>query len=353
MSKNISEIDKNFKIADVVRDGFKFYNIDGAPFRIYGVFREGDRYRRMPEAVAKSVSEGVHFLHANTAGGRVRFKTDSSRVTIIAKVDKPGKMPHFAFTGAIGFDIYEKNEDGYNYLYSFIPSCDITDTLEAPAYLGEKKMRDLTIGFPLYTDVCEVLIGIEEDAVLEAGDEYLPGDPVVYYGSSITQGGCASRAGTSYQGHICRRFDRDYINLGFSGNARAEDTMIDYIASLPMSVFVEDYDHNSPSVEHLRSTHEKLFLAVRATHPDIPVIFMSRPSYHLTADEEERRAVVLATYEAALARGDKNVYFLDGSALMKLVKSEGTVDSCHPTDLGFWSMALALGDIFEDIYKNA
>ena len=351
MAKNISEIDTNFKVeTSYSKDGFAYYNIDNAPFRIYGVFREGDRYRRIPEAVAKSVSEGVHCLHANTAGGRVRFKTDSSSLRILAKMGGTGRMQHFAFTGSVGFDLYEKNDDGYNYISTYIPPFESENAdFEGNINVGDKKLRDLTINFPLYSDVCELHIGIEEDAVLLPGDEYKPGLPIVYYGSSITQGGCASRAGTSYQGFVCRRFDRDFINLGFSGNAKAEEEMIDYICGLEMSMFVEDYDHNAPTVEHLANTHEKLYKAVRAAHPDIPVIFMSRPKYYLTAEEQERLDIITATYDNAVAAGDKNVYLLNGRQLMEMAKNEGTVDNCHPTDLGFASMAKAVGDLMENL----
>lgn len=350
MAKNISEIDTNFSTqTSYNKDGFAYYNIDNAPFRIYGVFREGDRYRRMPDAVAKSVSEGVYFLHTNTAGGRVRFKTDSSVVRITAKMGNTGRMQHFAFTGSVGFDLYEKTDDGYNYVNTYVPPFEVNGDYEGSISFDSKTLRDLTINFPLYSDVCELYIGIEEDASLLPGDEYNPAPPVVYYGSSITQGGCASRAGTAYQGFISRRFDRDFINLGFSGNARAEDEMIDYICGLEMSMFVEDYDHNAPDVEHLRATHEKLYKAVRAAHPDIPVIFMSRPKYYLTSEEKERLEIIRTTYTNAVDSGDKNVYMLDGRQLMEFAGNEGTVDNCHPTDLGFASMAKALGDLMETI----
>lgn len=350
MAKHISEIDTNFKVeTDISIDGFEFYNIDNPPFRIYGVFREGDRYRRMPEAVAKSVSEGVHYLHANTAGGRVRFKTNSNQIYVLAKMDNAGRMQHFAFTGSVGFDIYEKTENGYNYVNTYVPPFEVDGEYSSCIAVGNNNLHDLTINFPLYSDVRELYIGLEPGSTLLPGDEYKPGKPIVYYGSSITQGGCASRAGTAYQGFISRRFDRDFINLGFSGNARAEDEMNEYLSSLDMSVFVEDYDYNSPSSEHLAITHGKLFKAVRAAHPDIPIIIMSRPKYRLNDGDLGRLDIITKTYDNAVASGDKNVYILDGRQLMELVKDEGTVDGVHPTDLGFASMAAALGDLLEKI----
>ncbi len=349
MANSIASVDKNFEVkAQIKRDGLSFYNIDNAPFKIYGIFREGHKYRRIPEELAKRVSDGVHWLHANTAGGRVRFKTDSRTVSIIAKMENPGKMPHFALTGSAGFDLYTKEKNGYEYYKTFTPPFDIADGYESTLAFPEKELRDITINFPLYSDVCELLIGIEDGAILAEGDKYIDSAPMVYYGSSITQGGCASRAGSAYQGFISRRFDRDFINLGFSGSARAEDPMIEYIAGLDMSVYIHDYDYNAPSIEHLAATHEKMYKAIRMTHPDIPIVIMSRPQYVLKDEGPERVEIIRKTYENALAAGE-NVYMLDGRMLMEVAGTEGTVDDCHPTDLGFASMAKALGDLLERI----
>ena len=171
----------------------------------------------------------------------------------------------------------------------------------------------------------------------------------MYYGSSITQGGCASRPGMSYQAIVSRRFDYDYINLGFSGNAKAEDTIIDYIKNLDMSIFIYDYDHNAPTVEHLANTHEKMFKAIREAHPNLPIIMMSRPKFKLTDLEEQRLEIIKTTYNNAIASGDKNVYLITGKELTALCGNEGTVDNCHPTDFGFASMAKAVGDVIEKI----
>ena len=342
--KSITDVDKNFNVeTKIERDNIAFYNPQNTPFEIYGVFYENGKFRRMPEEVAKSVNEGVKLLHSNTAGGRIRFKTNSSYVAIVAKMDGLGKMPHFAFTGSIGFDLYV----GDKYCKSFMPPFDITDGYESCIDFADKSMREITINLPLYSNVNQVYIGLEKDCVIQSPTPYKNEKPVVFYGSSITQGGCASRPGTCYQGHLSRRFNIDYINLGFSGSARGEDVMADYIKNLDMSLFVYDYDHNAPDVEHLRKTHEKMFKTIRQQNPDLPVIMLSRPVYSLKEDEVERRNIVETTYKNAVANGDKNVFFLDGPQLMSLCKNEGTVDNCHPTDFGFASMAQAIGDLIE------
>ncbi len=340
---DISKVDSNFNVeTKIEKADIKFYNIDDAPFKVYGVFRENGKYRRMPESVAQSVSGGVYTLHSNTAGGRVKFVTDSPYIAIHAEMDGLGKMPHFALTGSVGFDMYVDD----CYAKTFIPPFDIKDGYESVVEFEKKERREITINFPLYSNVCELYIGLQDTAFLEEGKPYKNAKPIVYYGSSITQGGCASRPGMSYQAIVSRTFNYDYINLGFSGCARAEDEMIEYIKNLDMSIFVYDYDHNAPTVEHLERTHEKMFKAIRAKHPFLPVIMMSRPKYFLTDEEKIRRSIIETTYRNAISSGDKNVYFVDGLALTELCKELGTVDNCHPTDFGFVSMAKALTEVF-------
>lgn len=336
---DISQIDKNFKVVCTIgKKDVHYYNPLCSPFKVYGVFYENGKYRRMKESVAKDVSERVYFLHTNTAGGRIRFQTNSSYVALYVKMPTIGKMPHFALCGSAGFDVYEKDK----YKASFLPPMDAVDGYEGLIELGNKKMREITINLPLYSDISELYIGLQKSAIVQEPTPYAIEKPIVYYGSSITQGGCASRPGTAYQGHISRAFDADFINLGFSGSALAEDKMIDYIKKLSMSVFVLDYDHNAPTNEHLENTHEKMFLAIRKENPTLPILILSRPNYHLNEMERRRRNIIKRTYENALLRGDKNVYFLDGKKLMAIAKGEGQVDGCHPTDLGFFSMAKAM-----------
>lgn len=190
------------------------------------------------------------------------------------------------------------------------------DRIENVIEFGTSQMRDITIDFPLYSEVCELYIGLDGKSQITEAQPYKYDKPVVYYGSSITQGGCASRAGTSYEGFISRRFNCDYINLGFSGSARGEDEITEYIKELDMKLFVYDYDYNAPTAEHLKNTHEKMFKAIRNNNPDLPIIMLTRPKFYPTADEVERKAIVRATYENAVNAGDKNVYFIDGKELM-------------------------------------
>lgn len=344
--RNITLIDSNFKVNTKLDiKNIKFYDIKQPPFKIHGVFYDSGKYRRIPESVAKTINDGVYALHTNTAGGRVRFTTNSPYVAIHAVMPCIGKMPHFALTGSAGFDLYI----GKKYTATFVPPFEIQDGYESIVHFDSSEMREITVNFPLYSDIAELYIGVSDNASICSAEPYKLEKPIVYYGSSITQGGCASRPGNSYESIISRRLNADYVNLGFSGSARAEDEIAEYISKLEMSAFVYDYDHNAPTAEHLNKTHGKMFDLIRKENPDLPIILLSRPKFSLSEDEENRLNIINATYRNAIESGDMNVYMIDGKALMKTAEDEGTVDNCHPNDLGFMSMAKEIGDLLEKI----
>lgn len=342
--KDLAQIDKNFSIAEVDGSRFEFRDCREEPFRIYGLIlpnAEDPHFMRLPSKVAATVNEGVLSLASCTAGGRIRFRTDSPSVAIRAKMHNIYRGDHFPMTGSAGFDLYA---DGI-YRGTFRPPFEITDGFESRVDLRGKGMREILIHMPLYSGVISLEIGIEPGSVLLPAEEYKYKTPVVYYGSSITQGGCASRPGNAYQSILSLRLDTDHINLGFSGSGRAEPEMVRYIAGLDMSVFVCDYDYNCLSPEYLRQTHEPLYRVFRQAQPETPIIFISAPTVLLRPDEEflSRRAAVRATYDKAVAEGDKNVYFIDGAELFEGECWDScTVDGVHPNDLGFCRMALRI-----------
>lgn len=353
LQKNIAEVDKNLAVETTIeRDGLCFIDVETTPFKLYGIFKENGKFRRIPEEVAKCVSEGVYTLHTHAAGGRVRFVTDSPYVAIKTEY-LPGKMSHFALTGSAGFDMYSENNGATRYEGTFVPPFDVVDGYESVKDFPEQQERVITINFPLYSSVTKLYIGLKEGSVLKEAPEYKVEKPIVYYGSSITQGGCASKPGSSYQSILSRRFNCNYINLGFSGNAKGEKEITDYIKGLDMSIFVLDYDHNAPSTEHLQATHQKMFQAIRSAQPNLPILIMTRPKYYLTQEEKKRHEIIYNTYVTAKKQDDKNVYFLSGQQLMKIVEDNGTVDNCHPTDSGFFSMAGAIEEVFREILDKA
>ncbi len=351
MMKDISAIDKNFKIeTKIEKEDIIFYNSLEKPFEINGVFFKNDKFRRMPEEVAKTVSESVYILHTNTAGGRLRFKTDSSYVAINVKIDGlTSTYPFFSQAGKAGFDMYVKKDGKDVYYRSFKPPVEIDDGYESLIEFDTEAVREITINFPLYCDVCALHIGLAKDASIDAPAPYKNKNKIVYYGSSITQGACATRPGNTYESIISRKFDCDYINLGFAGSAIAQIEIAEYIKSLDMSVFVYDYDHNAFSTQFLKETHERMFNIIRSAHPDIPIIILSRPNIYLLPIEAEYMEVIRQTYLNAKERGDNNVYFLSGAQLMEMTENDGMVENIHPNDLGFFSMAKAISEILEKI----
>lgn len=349
--KDISEIDKNFAIeTHIEREGIKLFNVETEPFRIYGVSMENGKFRRMPEKIAANVSERVNWLHTHTAGGRVRFVTDSPYVAIKAECSA-FRYSHMALSGTAGFDIYSEYDGKQRYEGTCIPPYNMESEYESVVDFTVKCKRVVTIFLPLFSEVSRLYVGLKEDSILETAPDYHIETPVVYYGSSITQGGCCSRPGNSYQSILSRRFDCNYINLGFTGGAMGEDAITDYIKGLTMSVFVLDYDHNALTPQDLEATHGKMFGAVRKTHPNLPIIIMPRPKYYLNEEEERRSQITYHTYLAAREAGDKNVYFISGRELMELVEDTGTVDNCHPTDSGYFSMANAVSRTLREIWS--
>nr|WP_308742342.1 SGNH/GDSL hydrolase family protein [uncultured Anaerocolumna sp.] len=356
MEKDISKIDKNLKVSSSFDENdILFFDVRNDPFKIYGLYnyKKETVFKRMPDDIAKAASEGVGILNYNTTGGRVRLKTTSRYIAIKAKMPSVTVLPHMTLAGTSGFDLYINNDGKSTYYKTFMPPVGMEDGYESIIYFNDNRERDLTINFPLYNDVSDLYIGFQETAILKKGDSYKYKNPVLYYGSSITQGGCASRPGNSYQAIISRMLDCDYINFGFSGNAKGEDEIVDYMSELNMSVFVCDYDHNAPSVEHLIHTHGSIYKRFREKNPELPIIFISKPDFNpYEFCDIQRRNVIYSTYINAINEGDKNVYYIDGQSLFKDDGRDScTVDGCHPNDLGFMRMAETIGYIIKKVIK--
>ena len=354
---DISSIDKALAVKTTIgRDDISWYDPTNEPFKLYGVKFEDGLYRRMPMEVAQTVNQGVADLSINTAGGRVCFATDSDCVAISYRRPSLWKMPHMALAGSAGLNLYIRKDGKLVYYGSFIPDYKTPEGYDSIVTFPNREMREIVIHMPLYCGVKTLSIGVQNDARVEKWNGYKRDDkPVVFYGSSITQGASATTPATDYVSVLSRRFDTDIWNLGFSGSAKGEQTMMDYIAGLDMSVFVYDYDHNAPTVEHLAATHYNGYRTVRDAQPDLPIIMCTRPGYGSLRDTSgpARRDVIAETYERALAEGDKNVYFVDGKKVYADFFCDGcTVDGSHPTDYGFFLMANAVGAELEKIFKD-
>jgi len=358
----IDEIDKNLKVESTVyKEDIVWLSPKDAPISIHGLcdIEQDSPYHRLPEDIAKASNLGVESMMWHTAGGRIRFATNSPYIAINVMVDDMGIMPHMARAGQVGCDLYGYVGEKQKYIGTFMPvlghSQDYySDIHEIKRYSScihvNPEMKTYTINMPLYAGVKEIYIGLSKNAEVQPAVPYKYEKPVLYYGSSITQGGCANRPGNSYPGFIERKLDTDYINLGFSGSAKGEVPICRYLASLDVSVFVCDYDYNAPSQEHLKKTHYPLYQIFRETNPITPIIFVSRPNFTGTLDDVARRETIYDTYRIARENGDKNVYFIDGETLFGGESSDNcTVDGCHPNDLGFYRMGMVIGRVIEQI----
>lgn len=347
----IEELDRNFEIRSTVEENdVRWHNVTEEPFDIYGLYapKNGQPFRRMPAEAASRVSPSVASLCKNTAGGRIRFRTDSPYIAIRVFYETLGNMSHMPLSGKAGFDLYRYKEGQYRFVKNAMPTIDDKNGYERMIFQGNSGMDDFLIHMPLYNGVSQVFIGLREGSAVEHGAKYRDIPPVVYYGSSITQGGCASRPANAYENMISMKLDVDHINLGFSGNAKGEPTMADYIGNLSMSVFVLDYDHNAPTEEHLENTHYAFYERVRRYQPNTPIIMVSRPDIDPEKLPHKRAEIVKRTYERALSLGDTNVAFIDGVTLFGTdLRDSCTVDGCHPNDLGFYRMATVIGEAIE------
>ena len=350
---DIKEIDRNFSIKNEDTDGLIYYDIPCAPFDLYGVFyeKETKRFVRMPSVAASEISPAVCKLNANTAGGRIRFSTNSTRVCVSVKYNTLTSMPHISMFGSSGFVLLEEREGKTVFVYSFMPNYYANDKenrtengYSVTKTVNDGKFKNYILFFPNYNDVEELKIGLDEGCFIGHGKKYADKKPILYYGSSITQGGCASRADNAYQAYISKWTNIDFINLGFSGSACGEIKMAEYLAGIDCSVFVCDYDYNAPTPEFLEKTHYNFYKAYRDKRKDVPIVFVSNPD----TDEnflraKERLKIIKNTYKTAIKEGDARVYFVDGKQLYGRADRENcTVDGTHPNDLGFYRMAKRL-----------
>lgn len=350
---DIAKIDRNFIIETNLKEADIVWRDAAAePFRLYGACPEAEGpFYRLPQSVAGTINGGVWGLCRHCAGIRLRFATNSPYIAIKAAWDSLSRMEHFPLTGSSAFDLFTCVDGKQTFVNGFRCSFNSNNGYESILYPSSGDMKEYVLDFPLYNAVDSLYIGLKEGSTLTAGTETYHNDkPVVFYGSSITQGGCASVPGNSYQGFLSRALNMDYINLGFSGSCHGEPAAAEYMAGLDMSVFVCDYDHNAPSADELRANHYNLYKTIRTAHPDLPYVIVTRPHRADTPDGRERFTVIMDTYMRAIAEGDTHVYFVDGNGFFPAdLGLSCTVDGCHPTDLGFYFMAQTLEKVLKPL----
>jgi hypothetical protein len=299
-------------------------------------------FDRLPAKAELQVRPEVWGLSRHSAGLAARFVTGAA--TIKARwtlTSSRLEMPHMPATGVSGLDLYVKDDKGrWRWLAIGIPKAQST-TAQLVTELPQGE-REYLLYLPLYNGVQSAEIGVPKGGTLKKAPER-PEDqikPIVFYGTSITQGGCASRPGMVHTAILGRRLDRPVINLGFSGNGRLEPEVAKLLAELDAAVFVIDCLPNVDAAAVSERT-EPLVRILREQHPETPILLVEDRSYSdaflLSAKRnrnESSRAALREAFERLQAAGDKHLHYLPGDNLLG-DDNEGTVDSSHPTDLGF------------------
>ena len=329
----------------------KWYHLTDPALSLEGLAlsdREGRRYWRLPADVIDQVNSGVSEVAKFPSGARVRFATDSRRIALCAVVGPAGYIKNVGAIGKCGLAGYVDGE----WHYVVYPTASDAEEMTG-AYDLDGKMHEHTVYLPLFTPLYDLMIGLDDDAQVKPPRPYAVQKPIVFYGSSITNGASATHAGNAYVSIVCRRLDASFLNLGFSGSARGEESIARYIAGLDMSLFVMDYDHNAPDAAHLEATHERFFRIVREAQPDLPIALISKPDFDIDPEgNAARRAVIRRTYEHALAAGDARVRFIDGETLFGTTeRRDCLVDGTHPNDLGFRRMADVITPVLREMLR--
>lgn len=355
------ELDKNMQSQQSAEKIADWYSIDDKPFVLDGLYwrRKGAPLRRIP--LKCKISEGVDYLAWNTAGVMLRFKSDTSSITIDAKVSHTGMMPHMPPVASKGFDVYIGSTKAKTYAASSIFDA-ILEEYNVEIYKNENdgKIREFTIHFPLYAGVEKFRIGLSHGAKVLPPTPWQDERPVVVYGTSIQQGGCANRAGMCHTNIMSRMLNRRFINLGFSGNGKGEPQMAELIASIKNpAMFILDYDANA-QVDGLRKTLSIFIDILRASHPETPILLVSRLPYAyefrdgmtFCQDREDFTEIHTSELKKRRENGDKNIHFLDGFMLYGANPAECTVDGVHATDYGFMQIAQHMAPVIERILTS-
>lgn len=306
-------------------------------------------YDRLPATAEGKVPAPVWSLSLNSAGLCTRFVTDAGTLQAhwILRSNTLA-MNHMPATGVSGLDLYVRTPDGgWRWVAVGRPeSPDTTATLVGGLPAGE---REYMLYLPLYNGVSSVKLGIPAGARLGKAPARAPerSRSVLFYGTSITQGGCASRPGMVHTAILGRRLDVPVINLGFSGNGRMESVMAEFMAQLDPAVYVLDCLPNMTAAE-LTERVEPFVRILRQAHTDTPILLVEDRTYANAfilagnrARNDTSRAAYKAAYERLTAAGVKGLHYLEGEHLLG-EDGEDTVDGSHPTDLGFVRQADAM-----------
>jgi lysophospholipase L1-like esterase len=313
--------------------------VDGLPW--YPA--NGGELFRLPVRLKDTFRKPVWELAQSPSGGRIRFRTNSSTLAIRLEYPHPPNMTNMHAFGQTGVDLYV---DGV-YRSTAIAGKDSNPgfTQEHSFYKDQPRIdREVTLYLPLYIPARVLGIGLDQEARIQPPKPFAISKPIVFYGTSITQGGCASRSGMSYQAMLGRMLNVDFVNLGFSGNGKGEPEMARTVADIDAAYFVLDFAQNNPTVESLTQVYAPFVETIRSKHADTPIlvvtpIYSARESWSKDARLDQMRELIRQVAARRIAAGDRNLQIVEGTDLIGPSRGDGLVDGTHPNDLGFEWMA--------------
>ena len=285
-------------------------------------------YDRLPKKAEEIVTKNVWELGNNSAGLYIRFNTDAEslivRWTLLSDTLGFNNMPA---TGVSGLDIYSKEASGnWVYVNTAVPKKVINKmTFMLP------QSREYILYLPLYNGIVSLEIGIPLNRNFSQPPSYENLKPIVFYGTSITQGGCASRPGMAATSIVSRNLEYPVINLGFSGNGKMEIELAEILAEIDASVYVLDCLWNM-TVDMVEDRVAPFVIKLRKMKPNVPIVLVE-DSHYQNVSPTEKGNVLRKEYENLISHGLDNLYFLPNKNMLG-ADGEGTVDSCHPNDLG-------------------
>lgn len=356
-----ARFDKNMAAAAAGGQACQWLPVPHPAIRVEGLgfFEAEQAWNRLPEALMPVLREkrpALVELARHTAGAALEFVTDSPDVWVRARVDGPAYMSHMTPAAQCGFDCYVQPPEK-EWIFAGLTKFPVGDSAFCCALA-----RDLPPGtrvrihLPLYIGVQSVEVGLQPGAKVEAPPAFSR-RAVAFYGTSITQGGCASRAGMAYPAILSRLLDAPAYNLGFSGNGVGMPELAGAFCALPdLGALVVDIEPNAAPEGVLEQNLPRFLDAVRAYAPQLPVLVLSgtlQPASlwngALAAEAEKNAAVQRREVEKRRAAGDGAIRFADARQLTGPAGPEATVDGIHLTDLGFYALAQGLAPVLANM----
>lgn len=338
-------------------DTLKYVNAKELQILGKGFADTKDSYDRLPASLEGKTRPKVWSLSKNCSGLAVRFRTNSPVIAAKWEVTGDVVMNHFAPSGIKGLDLYCLKNNKWQFVNSARP----TGKSNTSIIINHMEAIDMEymLYLPLYDGLANLEIGVKSTSAIGNPQMDSPrlDKPLVIYGTSITQGGCASRAGMSYPNQLERMLNRQTVNLGFSGNGQLDLEVAEAMADIDASCFVIDCLPNV-STAQMDEKYARFLETIRHKKPDVPILMVESILYpHMYFDQSvfkmirDKNADLKIIYNELKGKGDHNLYYMKADKLIG-DDFESTVDGVHLTDLGFLRMAQNLYPVIRKLINK-